>query len=108
MTLRESWTIQRGLSSARYRGRSAAGEIAWNVDRSWLGTDDWVELLALLNALKADDDAPFVFIPNVDFADEGRLVRIGADDLDISEWDQFQYSPRRAIALRLPLSAVLL
>lgn len=108
LTLRESWTIQRGLSAARYRGRGASGEIAWSVDRSWLDTADWAELLTLLDALKAGDDAPFVFVPNVDFADEARLVRIGTDDLDISDWDQFQYSPRRAISVRLPLTAVTL
>lgn len=107
ITLRASWMMSRGLRAARLTGRGAAGEIAWSVDgKAWLESEDCVVLLALLDELKAQNDMPFVFVPNAAVDSEARLVRIGTDDVDFEDWNQFQYSPRRALDVRLPLSAV--
>lgn len=106
VSLRESWRMARGVSAARYGGRGAAGEIAWDVERSWLDSADWAELLALLDHLKSHHDEPLVFVPSAAHPAEARLVRIGVDEVDASDYAQFLYDPRRAISVRVPLSAV--
>lgn len=107
VTLRETWQMSRGLQSARLLGRGGAGEIAWSMDGGWLNSQDWTDLLGLLEYLKAEQDQPFVFVPDAEIASEARLVRIGTDEVDISDVDDFQNS-RRLLSVRLPLSAVAL
>lgn len=106
ITLRESWLMARGETSARLVGRAKAGEIAWSLDgNSWLESGDFAALLDLLDHLKASSDAPFIFVPNDALPDEARLVRIGADELDFSDFDEFR-ADRRNLDIRIPLSAV--
>lgn len=106
VTLRETWQMQRGVQSARLIGRGGGGEIAWSLEgEGWLNSQDWADLLTLLESLKAEQDAPFVFVPDAGTPSEARLVRIGADDLDLSDVDDFQ-NARRLLSVRVPLASV--
>jgi len=105
VTLRETWQMSRGLQSARLLGRGGAGEMAWSMEGNWLNSQDWADLLAMLEYLKAEQDQPFVFVPDAETLHEARLVRIGTDEIDISDVDDFQ-NDRRLLSVRLPLSAV--
>jgi hypothetical protein len=109
IVLRESWEMRRGARSARSVGRGAAGEIEWSAQgNSWLESADWASLLALLDYLKAADDEALIFVPNAAVPGEARLTRIGADDVDFSDINDFLYEPRRLLDVRLPLATVLL
>lgn len=106
VTLRESWFMRRGPQAAQMIGRGGGGEIAWSVEGdNWLNSQDWADLLALLEYLKSQHDEPFVFVPNVEAPDEARLTRVGADEIDLSDADDFQCD-RRLLSVRVPLSAV--
>lgn len=106
VTLRESWFMQRGPQTARMIGRGAGGEIAWSVEGdNWLNSQDWTDLLALLEYLKSQHDEPFIFVPNFEAPDEARLTRVGADEIDLSDADDFQCD-RRLLSVRIPLAAV--
>lgn len=106
VTLRESWFMRRGPQASSMIGRGGGGEIAWSVEgQNWLNGQDWSDLLALLEHLKGQQDEPFVFVPNAEAPGEARLVRVGADDIDISDADDFQCD-RRLLSVRVPLSAV--
>lgn len=105
VTLRETWQMSRGLQSARLLGRGGAGEIAWSMEGNWLNSQDWSDLLAMLEYLKAEQDQPFIFVPDAETPNEARLVRIGTDEIDISDVDDFQ-NDRRLLSVRVPLSAV--
>ena len=108
ISLRESWTVQRGPASARLVNRGGAGEIGWSIQgESWLESTDWAALLALLEVLKADGDAPFVFVPNAEVTGEARLVRIGADEITVEDVDQYQ-TDRRLLTVTVPLAPVAL
>lgn len=108
LRLRENWQMSRGVQSARLTGRGASGEISWSTEGrpSWMDQADWSELLALIEYSKNQRDEPIVFIPNADYPAESRLTRIGTDEIDLSDVNEFIYSPRRALSVRLPLSAV--
>ncbi len=106
VTLRENWFVRRGPQAARLIGRGGGGEIAWSVEGDgWLNGQDWADLLALLEYLKGQNDEPFVFVPNLEAPGEARLARIGTDEIDLSDVDDFQCA-RRLLSVRVPLSAV--
>lgn len=108
ISLRESWTVQRGPNSARFVNRGAAGEIGWSLSgQSWIDSTDWTVLLAMIEALKTGGDLPFIFVPDSKIPAEARLVRIG-DEIDLNDMDNFRYTPRRVMDVTLPLSAVAL
>lgn len=104
--LRESWQMARGVQAARMTGRGGAGEITWNVQSSaWLEQDDWNQLLAMLEHVKANRDEPVIFLPNAEYPAESRLVRIG-DDLDSTDWRDFLFLPERTLDVQLSLTPV--
>ncbi len=105
--LQENWLMDRGARSARLTGRGGGGEIGWSVqDKAWLESADWDNLLAMLDYVKARQDQPVVFLPNAEYPAEARLVRLGGDDLDATDWRDFQFLPERALDVQLSLSAV--
>ena len=106
ISLRETWQMSRGARVARLTGRGGAGEINWRVqDSAWLESGDWAGLLSMLEHVKAHNDEPLVFLPNAEIPEDARLVRIASDDIDISDWRDFQF-PERALDVQLPLAMV--
>lgn len=89
-----------------YLGAGRGGEIAWE---DFLTQTDLDALLALVDACKADDDAPVVVVPQALSPQDAALVRINADALEVSDWFEFQPDDRtrRALSLTLPLDAVI-
>ena len=110
VTLRRSYALDRedGWNArAAYLGSGKGGEIAWG--DSWIVQSEFDALLALVDACKADGDAPIVLIPNVQNPGDAVLARIDSDTLDVS--DVFSFQPndagRRRLSLTVPLAAVL-
>lgn len=110
VTLRRAYALDRdGGRNPRgaYLGVGRGGEIAWE---NWLLQDELDDLLALVDACKADGDAPLVLLPNIHAPQEAALVRVDGDAIEIS--DVFDYQPadtaRRRLSLTLPLAPVYL
>ena len=110
ITLRCSYALDRedGWNArAAYLGSGKGGEIAWS--DSWMVQSEFDTLLALIDACKADSDAPIVLVPNVQNPGDAVLSRIDSDTLDVS--DVFDFQPndagRRRLSLTVPLAAVL-
>lgn len=89
-----------------YLGLGASGEIRW---KDWLSQSEADHLLTLVDACKADGDAPLVLLPDIEFPQDAVLSRIDGDVLDLSDLFDFQPNPneRRLLSLTLPLTAVL-
>lgn len=109
VTLRRAYALDRssGLNPrGTYLGAGRGGEIAWE---NWLLQDEFNALLSLIDGCKTDDDAPIVFLPQVDHPSDAALARIDSDALEVS--DVFDFQPgdaaRRRLSLTLPLAAVL-
>lgn len=110
ITLRRSYALDRedGWNArSAYLGSGKGGEIAWS--DSWIVQSEFDTLLALIDACKADSDAPIVLVPNVQNPGDAVLSRIDSDTLDVS--DVFDFQPndagRRRLSLTVPLAAVL-
>lgn len=109
ITLKRQWAMERGSERnprSAFLGRGASGEVRWE---DWLSQGEWDALLGLIDASKADGDAPIVLLPNVEFPNEAALVRIDQDELDLTDLFDFQPNPneRRLLSFTLPLTAVL-
>lgn len=109
VTLRRTYSLERdgGINPrGAYLGSGRGGEIRWE---NWLLDAEFDALLALVDACKADGDAPLALVPNAAHPEDAALVRIDADSLDIS--DVFDFQPndaaKRRLSLALPLAAVL-
>ncbi|MDG4549874.1 MAG: hypothetical protein P9F19_01485 [Candidatus Contendobacter sp.] len=109
ITLRESWSMLRSAApapDAQSIGRSASGEIGWSIaGESWMEGEDWGDALALIDRAKTGGDEPLIFVPNAEYPAEARLVRIGADEIEVADNDQYQ-TDRRLLTVNIPLTGV--
>ena len=87
-----------------YLGRGRGGEISWE---NWFMPDDCVSLLALVDACKADGDAPLVLLPNVATPEDAALVRIATDLLELTDEYRFSDPVARQMSVTLPFAAVM-
>jgi hypothetical protein len=105
--LRRNWALTKGsgFNPASFcAGSGRGGDIAW----SMLTHADAESLLTMIDYCQTRAD-PLIFVPSHRFPDEAALVRVSADAIELEDWMQFQANDRmeRAIALKLPLAAVL-
>lgn len=107
--LTRSYALERGDGlnpRGAYLGAGRGGEIRWE---NWLLQSEFDALLALVDACKADSDAPVVLLPNVNHPADAALVRIDSDALEVSDVFDYQSADaaRRRLSLTLPFAAVL-
>ena len=89
---------------ATYRGAGRGGSVTW---KTFFDLDDWASLLAIVDQCKRQGNRPVVFVPNTEnIPGQAALVRVGTDELEISDLDQFQHQDRRHLSLTIPLEAV--
>jgi hypothetical protein len=96
----QSYRVERGQSgtdpAAQYLGRTISGEITWS--EAALSETDVTELVAMVDAHKAANDAPLIIIPQAERTDAW-LARIVSDEVQLP--DVFDYQPAATRARRL-------
>lgn len=107
--LNRSYALERGDGlnpRGAYLGVGKGGEIRWE---NWLLQSEFDVLLALVDACKADSDAPIVLLPNINHPADAALVRVDSDALEVSDVFDYQSADaaRRRLSLTLPFAAVL-
>lgn len=115
-TLHAFWTpsrtysMKRGSGGAytptRSLGKATNGDLEWS--EGSMSEDDISEILDLCDALKDDNDAPFVFVPNVTRPADAIMARIIDDDIsypDMSEGNRDAMYDRRFSA-KLSLAGI--
>lgn len=105
----QSYRVERGQAgtdpAAQYLGRTISGEITWT--EAALSEADVTELVALVDAHKAANDAPLIIIPQAERTDAW-IARIVSDDVQLP--DVFDYQPaatrERRLSASLPFAGV--
>ena len=94
-------------------GSSIPMGVGWGGQLNWessINQSELLQLLALLDYLKENDNEPIILLPHILHEDEGKLCRIDTEAVEIT--DIFDYQPddsaRRIQSVMLPLEPVYL
>ena len=108
--LRRQYKVARGdtglYEGGLSLGKTVGGSVSWS--EGAMNETDMAGLTALLDWVKAEDDEPFVFVPQITRATEVLLARVLTDEVDLV--DVYDYQPasglERRFSAELPLSGV--